>query len=404
MLVCACLLAGPVLLLPAQSWLGELDEALFLQSRDGWFRADFSGSVDTELYYIDQRPPGLIFSDDQFFFNPRLSLFADVQLGAHLHLFAQMRADRGFDPGADADGDVRADEYFLRWTPLDGPALNLQVGKFATAVGGWVRRHLSWNNPFINAPGPYEHVTAITDAAAPGAAAAFLGRKRMADKKQSWLPVLWGPAYTAGASVFGGVEKLEYALEVKNTQVSARPSVWAPTEVAWGDPTLSGRVGFRPNAAWNAGASFSVGTYLTPEAGATLPAGTERGDFLQYLAAVDVSYARRHWQFWAEVFLTRFEVPNVGDADTLAYYLEAKYKFTPGLYAAVRWNQQFFGDVRDGLGGREPWDNDFWRVDAALGWRFDRHAQAKLQYSHSHQRGNLQQGEQLVAAQLTVKF
>jgi len=29
----------------------------------------------------------------------------------------------------------------------------------------------------------------------------------------------------------------------------------------------------------------------------------------------------------------------------------------------------------------EPWDRDIWRVDTALGYRFDRHLQGKLQYS-----------------------
>jgi len=43
-------------------------------------------------------------------------------------------------------------------------------------------------------------------------------------------------------------------------------------------------------------------------------------------------------------------------------------------------------------------------IDAALGYRFDRHLQAKLQYAFSRQTGRLQQGQQLVAAQVTLKF
>ena len=39
-----------------------------------------------------------------------------------------------------------------------------------------------------------------------------------------------------------------------------------------------------------------------------------------------------------------------------------------------------------------------------VGYRFSRHLQGKLQYSYSQQHGPLQQGEQLFAAQLTVKF
>jgi hypothetical protein len=94
----------------------------------------------------------------------------------------------------------------------------------------------------------------------------------------------------------------------------------------------------------------------------------------------------------------------VGNADTLAYYLEAKYKFNSMLFGALRWNQQVFGDVNDGAGGQTPWDRDLWRIDAAVGCRLSRHLQGKLQYSFSHRDGPLQQGEQLVAAQLTLKF
>ena len=51
-----------------------------------------------------------------------------------------------------------------------------------------------------------------------------------------------------------------------------------------------------------------------------------------------------------------------------------------------------------------PEGRDAWRLESALTYRFDRHLQAKLQYGHTRQRGDLQQSEQLVAAQLTVKF
>lgn len=389
----------------AQAILSRVDDALYVQSKDGFFRCDLSGRVDLEGYYIDQQPPGLIFPTDKFFFNPRLSLFLDARLGEQFYSFVQFRADRGFDPGLKrSDGDVRFDEYLLRWTPWREGELNVQVGKFATAIGNWVPRHLSWENPFINAPAPYENVMTITDQAAPGSPAAMLGRRNIPDRKAAWVPIVWGPSYASGASVFGRVEKFDYAFEVKNASISSRPTVWDATEQTWSNPTVSGRVGMRPNATWNFGASFSHGAYLLEAAQPTLPAGTSPGDFPQTTIAGDVSFAWRHWQVWGEIFASRFDVPRVGDADTLAYYVEAKYKFTPQLFGAVRWNQQFFGDIPNGAGGESQWDRNLWRVDSAVGWRFTRHLQAKLQYSYSHQQGNRQQGEQLVATQLTLKF
>lgn len=387
----------------AQPFLDKLDDSLHLQSPQGFFRADLSGLIDLEGDYVDQRPPGLIFSPHSFF-NPRLTLFLDTRLGSHLYSFVQFRADRGFDPRSMPDGQWRFDEYLLRYTPFLDQRINLQIGKFATVVGNWVPRHSSWDNPFITAPLPYENVTTITDQGVPGSPAAFLARRHKADIKDKWLPLLWGPAYTSGASIFGTVETFDYAFEFKNASISSRPAVWDATQLGWENPTLSGRLGFRPNAAWNLGVSASGGAYLLPAAGSTLPPGQHLGEFKQYTIGQDIGYAWHHWQVWGEVFLSRFEVPNVGDCDTLAYYIEAKYKITPELFAALRWNQQFFSDIPNGVGGRAPWDHDAWRADASLGWRFNRHWQAKVQYSYSHQRGALQQGEQLVAGQLTLKF
>jgi len=44
-------------------WIEKLDQSLSVQSGNGWFRSDLSGLIDLELYYIDQKPPGLVFSD-----------------------------------------------------------------------------------------------------------------------------------------------------------------------------------------------------------------------------------------------------------------------------------------------------------------------------------------------------
>lgn len=389
----------------AQEWLDRLDDALFLQPRSGFARVDFSGTFDLEGYYIDQRPPGLIFGGDESFINPRLSLFLDAQVGKHFYSFVQARVDRGFDPRSEVR-DARFDEYLLRYTPFDAARLNLQVGKFATVVGNWVARHDSWNNPFINAPLPYENVTSVADVTVTPGPTAFLARRDLPDNKPAWVPLVWGPVYSSGLSLFGTLGKWDYAVDFKNAALSSRPAVWDATELGWENPTVSARLGFRPDAAWNVGASFSYGAYLQPDAEQVpaFPVGQGIDDFKQLTLAADASFAWHHWQLWGEFYFARFEVPNVGDADTVAYYIEAKYKFTSRLFGALRWNQQFFGAVRNAAGAWTPWDRDAWRMDAALGCRFTRHWQGKLQYSYNHKDSPVQQVEQLVAAQVTLKF
>lgn len=395
------LIAAAAVTASGQEFLDKLDDRLFLECPECDFRTDLSVLADLEAYTIDQNPPGLLYSNHDALIQPRLSLFLDTQLGKHFYSLVQFRVDRGIDPGVRPNGDARFDEYLLRYTPFDQPWINLQVGKFATMYGNFVRRHDSWNNPFINSPLPYENFTIVTDQTAPASPAAFLARKAKPDQKTIWLPIIWGPSYTSGAAIFGTFERLDYAFEVKNASLSSRPTVWDPFDLQWSHPTYTGRIGYRPNAAWNIGANASYGAYLQPAARAS---GVDIGDFNQLTVGPDISFAWHHWEFWAEAMASRFEVPNVGDADTVAYYIESKYKFTPELFGALRWNQQLFDDVPNGAGAEDHWDHDIWRVDAALGYRFTRHIQTKLQYSYSHQEGPIQQGEQMAAVQFTLKF
>jgi hypothetical protein len=398
-LIAGLMLADPCL---GQEWLDHLDDKLSLRSPNGTFRTDVTGLLDLEGYYVDQQPPGLLFGQESFF-NPRATFFVDSQFGPHIYGFLQARLDRGFDPGV-RDFDARLDEYLLRWKPWNDGRLNLQVGKFASVVGSWVQRHDSWQNPLITAPLPYENMTAISDWEPARSPAAFLARRGIPDQKADWVPVLWGPVYATGGAVLGTVGKFDYAFDFKNAALSSRPEEWEVNHLLWRYPTVSGRLGIRPNAAWNHGVSFSVGPYLNSEAEEYLAPGRSIGDYQQMTLGYDASYAWRRWQLWSELFLTRFEVPGLGNADSLAYYLEAKYKLTTGLFAAARWNQQLFATVADGIGGQQAWDNNMVRIDLALGYRFTRHLQSKIQYSFGHRDGSRQQGEQLVAAQLTVKF
>ena len=128
------------------------------------------------------------------------------------------------------------------------------------------------------------------------------------------------------------------------------------------------------------------------------------GDFREKVLAQDISFCLAPSATMGAKFMKScFEVPRIGNADTVAYYIEGKYKITPQLYAALRWNQQLFATVPD-VDKQVQWGNDVWRVDAALGYRFTNYLQGKLQYSFTHVRGDASIGEQLLAAQLTLKF
>jgi len=392
--------------------LDRFDQALTWTAFHDSARMHLSGSVDLEGYTFQAPSPGLIYADGTDLLNPRLTLFLDAQLGRQFYFFAQSRVDRGFDPGQKSLR-ARMDEYALRFSPSDTGALSFQIGKFATVVGNWVPRHHSWDNPFITAPLPYENLMGIFDSAAAGSVDTLL---KWADLRPgppgsaeyfhlSRVPIIWGPSYASGAAVTGAKGNFFYAFEVKNASLSSRPVAWDASRVQWQNPTYSGRLGFHPDQMWQLGFSASSGSYLLRAAAPTL-VGTEKfDDYRQIVFGQDVSFAWHHFQFWAEAFEAKFKIPRVGDANVFGYYVEAKYKFAPQFFGAVRWNQQLYGNVSDGTGGTVQWGSNVWRIDLAPTYRFTPHLALKLQYSLQGG-GGRGPGDHstLAAAQLTMRF
>ena len=266
---------------------------------------------------------------------------------------------------------------------------------------------------FVNAPLPYEHLTGVWDSAPATTAGTLLGwahvhprpsRPVTPAEKYLRLPIIWGPSYATGVAVSGEVGHLRYAAELKNASLSSRPSTWRVGDSGWDHPTMSARLGYEPSPMWQFGLSGSTGSYLRPEAGALLSAGRGLGDYRQNVFGQDVAFAWHHLQVWAECFEARFEIPGVGNADTVAYYLELKYKLTPQLFLALRWNEQLFAQFPDGAGGRVPWGGDVGRFDLAFGYRFTPHAQLKLQYSAQTEKLDAQGVAHLGAVQFVLRF
>jgi hypothetical protein len=395
----------------ADELFDRVEEALSFNAADAQVRGRISGLFDLEGYNAQLPPPGVIQAPGGRVFVPRLSVFLDLQAGRRVYFFAQARADRGFDPEPE-HLEARLDEYALRITPFRGARFNVQLGKFATVVGNWTARHASWANPFITAPLPYEYLTGVWDTEAVRASGVLLQWSHVrpglapaviAEEKYQRLPIVWGPNYTTGVAVSGDVGRWRYAAEMKLGSLSSRPDIWQHGWENRRHPTVGARVGYRPNQMWDIGISASSGPYLREFADRTTLAGHGRGDYRQNVIAQDVSFAWHHLQVWTEIYAARFQIPRVGSADTLAYYAEAKYKFTPQFFGALRWNQQLFATIAD-RAGPTRWGHDVWRIDVAPGYRFTPHTQLKLQYSLQHGDSGSRDYTRLLALQATMRF
>lgn len=410
------LLTGAVLaaapLAPADDFFDRLESALTFSGGSGRARARLSGTLDLETYAVQLPAPGVIHADRERFLAPRFTAFLDAQIGPAIYGFAQARADRGFDPASGGGSRVRLDEWALRFTLSREGRLNVQLGQFATVVGNWSARHHSWVNPFVNAPMPYENLTGVWDRETPRASTNLLQwsharpglPSHLAEiEKFLRLPIVWGPSYAPGAAIAGELGRVRYAAEVKFAALSSRPQAWRHPREQRDHPTVSARIGYRPNPMWDLGLSASRGAYLRTIAEPTLPPGADRGDYRQTVLAHDIAFAWHHWQLWGEVFAARFAIPHIGDAETLAYYLEAKYKLTPQLFAAIRWNEQLFGRIPD-RGRMTRWGLPAWRIDLAPSYRFTPHVQLKFQYTLQHGDSAAREFSRTLAAQMTVRF
>src|SRR5439155_16476174 len=132
-----CLLACTVRAVDVDDLLDRLDTALTVTAFEDNIRARLSGTIDLEVYHFQQPAPGLIDSEIDNLFNPRLTLFLDAQLGSHIYFFAQARLDRGLDPPVQG-AQARLDDYAFGITRWREGGFILQVGNLVISFGNWV--------------------------------------------------------------------------------------------------------------------------------------------------------------------------------------------------------------------------------------------------------------------------
>src|SRR5437879_13837962 len=90
-----CLFACTGHALEIDDFFDRLDNALTITAFDGNLGARLSGTIDTEFYNFQQPAPGLIDSENDNLFNPRLTLFLDAILGSQIYFIVQSRLSPG---------------------------------------------------------------------------------------------------------------------------------------------------------------------------------------------------------------------------------------------------------------------------------------------------------------------
>ncbi len=385
--------------------LDNIGQRLYFSSTDGRYSAQLGGVVQIETYWQDQPGQhGWVFlrKGRDWLVSPRFTLTLDVHAGEYFYSFVKFRWDDGIHPGlAEAVPTydrARFDEYFLR-VKIWEEKLHLQVGRFAPQLGNFLGRHDAFDNPLITYPLLYEQVTTVSDLRVFPNRERFTRLHHSPDNPLLWNSVIWGPYYAQGAALFGAWKQWGYAFSYLNSAPSSRG-------VSWNNDYNHGtgifRLTYALSAAWVFGFSAAKGAYFREDATtgpATFPPGRERHDYYQTLLGGDFRYEHRNLQIRGEIFANRFEVPNAGNADSISYYLEGKYKLNRHWFVAARWNHQIFLDLQG-----QRWDNDQERMEWGIGYKWNQYLQAKVQYSWLHQEAEFENGQNLLVFQIALKF
>jgi hypothetical protein len=379
-------------------------------SADDYWRGALRPSLETIFWSGDTPRSGLVDTPDDSFLAPRFSLALDAAAGEQFFFHTTARWDRGFDQGNEPDGQARLDEIFLRVRPLSDERLEFQIGKFATVFGAWVSQHDFDDDPFLLAPLSYGQGIGVQNylpaALTPTAIAARANGTAPAFSqlsKQGWASQLWGPSYATGASVSGSIQRFDYAAEVKSSGLSSHSDEWESETGDFSAPTFTGRLGFRPDAAWAFGTSASYGSYLAEDAEALLPAGTDRGDLAQTTLGLDARWAHRDWIITGEIIGTEYETLEAGDLRTLGWFLGTRYKAAPGVWLAGRFGQLLSNEITSPMGDSIPWTPDVWRAELAAGWRINSHILLKANYAFTHSDDDTA-GENLLGMGIGLKW
>jgi class 3 adenylate cyclase len=385
--------------LPTLSGLG-----LGWASPNGTVQLDLSGRLDVEGYLPQESAPWLIGETDPFVAG-RARVFADLFVGGTLYGLVELRADRGETPRA-GRLDARVEQAFLRLRPLRSTTVHVQAGKFAMPFGGYAQRHHTAADPLVRPPLAFEYRTLATADRIPGGAQGFLNWKNeTTERRPIGAPQVWNVGYPWGAVITGAAGRVGAHAGALSAAPSSPPRAWRLDRERLERPTLVAGASLRIVPELRIAASYARGPFLEPDATGPLPAGTGPRDFDQEAAGLETVFSRGHVTLRGELFVNRWEVPNVApDPRDVSFYVEAAVRVATGLTLAGRWNELRFNRLPGAGGADALWDFDVRRIQLGAGYRLLHNAGIKVEHGLTRTLGTRDPRDDLTSIQLWWAF
>jgi hypothetical protein len=352
--------------------------ALFLlaaSSAGGAAQLQISGQVDVLARAGYDRPLSSNFRRDDPLNELRFRLMANRWVTDNVALFAELL----FDIGSDA----RVNGAYLVVTELAGKEwLNTRIGLAPSLLGSFGTRSTYFNvNPLILAPMVWHYRSAL-DPGARANAQELIARR---DRNARGLPLLYDSCWNVLWEVSGSRGRFDYALGV--TPGSATNPIASRSE---NGAQGMARIGLRPFLGLRLGLSGAWGPYIgesVDPSGVSAELTSTPEDYAQTLLGYDAELSRGQLQLFSEGYWSAWETPEIAEGvEARGGYLEGRYDLAAQWYVASRLDAIWFNEIavtaEDGTVTRQSWDDDVWRVESALGYRFTREVLAKLAWHH----------------------
>ncbi len=332
-----------------------------------------------------------------------LRLFVDSKVSDRFELYSQLFLRDATTPYVNG--------AYLLFTPFPVRDAHVLAGKIPWAVGTYAPRSYSTRNPLIGTPLMYQYHTTLlwyeivpsADALLATAGSGQYGVNYFGFSEGFGMPVVDDSYWDVGVTVTGSERPLEYALGI----TAGTPGWGSTTKDENSGKTILARIGLAPLPSLRLGVSGAYGPYLVKELGSQLSPGQDVNDYHQKLGMVDFEWTVGHVELRAEGARNVWETPTVGDLDVTTGYVELKYSFPFGAFAAGRLDGMRFGEIADSTGAQRSWDSDVTRWEVGGGYRIDHNVKAKLVYQRTTLDGRpgvADRRPSLVAAQVSVSF